>query len=113
MLYLMGSALAFISFPLMLPVKSVAKSLSRLPGFLSLPPLHHDLTRQAISHVQSHQVDRYTYQEVQIYLCDPDSPGAQDRIEHQIHQDFIAGRVAVVDGWLLSETEVTLLAMVK
>ena len=113
MLCLMGSALTFISLSLMFPVKSVAKALRRLPGSLALLPLHHDLFRQARGHMLAHSFDPRTYQAAQTYLRDPDSPVALDRFEHQVHQDFVAGRVAVVDGWVLSETEMALLSIVK
>lgn len=68
MLCLMSSALAFISLPLMFPVKSVAKALS---------------------------------------------PVALDHFEHQVYQDFVAGRITVVDGWVLSDSEMALLAIEK
>ena len=93
----------FLSLPLMLPVKSVAKALSRLPGSLALLPLHHDLIRQVRGHMQIHSVDSRTYQVAQTYLRDPASPVALDRFQYQVHQDFVAGRVAVLDGWVLSE----------
>ena len=113
MLWLMGSALAAVSLSLALPVKSVAKSLSRLPGSLSLLPLHNDLFRQARRHMQAHPGSQHIYQAAQTYLRTPDDPLALERFEHQVRQDFVAGRVTVVDGWVVAETELALLALVK
>jgi hypothetical protein len=92
MLCLMSSALAFASLPLLFPVKSVAKAL-----------------RQGRGHRQARSVDHHTYQGTQTYLGDTNSLVALDRFKHQVHEDFVAGRITVVDGWVLSESEMALL----
>jgi hypothetical protein len=113
MLWLMGSALAAVSLSLALPGKSVAKVLDCLPGSLSLLPLHNHLFQQARRRMQAHPDDRRLYQTAQTYLRAPDSPLALNHFEHQVRRDFVAGRVTVVDGWVVAETELALLALVK
>jgi hypothetical protein len=113
MLWLMSSALAAMAVSLALPVKSMAEGLGCLPGSLSLLPLHNNLFRQARRRMQTHPGDRRIYQAAQTYLYAPDNPVSLDRFEHQVRQDFVAGRIAVVDGWVVAETEVALLALVK
>jgi hypothetical protein len=47
------------------------------------------------------------------YLRVPDDPVARARYEHQARQDVVAGRVAVVRGWVVAETELALLSMIE
>ena len=113
MLWLMGSALATVYLSVALPVEAVTRPLGRLPGSLGLLPLQNDLLRQARRRIQARPGNRRLYQAAQTYLRSPDNPVALDRFEHHVRRDFVSGRVTVLDGWVVSETEVALLASVK
>ena len=112
-LRLMGSGLASLCLSLMAPPEAVANALSRLPGSLSLLPLREEVLRQARRHMQFQPVDRSIYQAARSYLHDPDHLSAVGRFERRVRKDFVAGRVAVVDGWVISETELAFLALLK
>lgn len=113
MLRFLGSTLAIVSLSLMSPVKSVSKVLRRLNGPLGLLPLHYHAYRQARRHMRTRAVDRRSYQVARAYLCAPDSPVALERLDNQVHQDYVTGCVAVVDYWVISETELALLALIN
>jgi hypothetical protein len=110
---LIGLALAAMFLSVALPAKSMAKRFGCLPGSLSLLPLHPDLFRQARRRMQAHPGDRRLYQTAQAYLRTPDNLHVLDHFEHQVRQDFVAGRLTVVDGWVVAETELALLALVR
>jgi hypothetical protein len=112
MLWLIGSVLAAVSLAPAFPGKSVAKALGCLPGSLSLLPLHDKLFRHARRYLHSHPGSRSLAQTAQIYLRSPDNPHSLARFEQQVRRDFVAGRVTIVDGWVVADTELALLALV-
>lgn len=112
-LRLMGAALATGHLSMMLPVRSEARTFAGLPGSLSLLPLQDGLFRRARRRMQAHPRNRRLYQEALTYLRASDSARARERFEHHARLDFVGGRVTVIDGWLVSETELALLALVR
>lgn len=111
MLRLMGSALAALPLSLTLPIKSRAKPPGDLPGSLSLLPLHPGLFRQARRCLEAHPGRRRLYQVTQNFVHAMDNPHALARFRHIVRQDFLAGRVTVLDGWVVADTEMALLAL--
>jgi hypothetical protein len=112
MLRLMGSVLAAASMLLILPIQSLAKVCGCLPGSLSLL-VSRDVCRQARRRVQTQPCERHVFQAAHAYVRAPDNPVALARFEYQVRQDFVAGRVTVVRGWVIAETELALLALVE
>jgi hypothetical protein len=69
--------------------------------------------RQARRQMRLHPVDPTRYRAAQRYLRHPGDRSALGRFEGTVQQDFVSGRVAVVDGWVISETELAVLALLK
>jgi hypothetical protein len=83
----------------------------RLPGLLGLLPLHAALLTQARRHIKVHQGSNWSlYRAARRYRWGSENPRALAHLEHHIRRDFASGRVTILDGWLVSETEVALLA---
>jgi hypothetical protein len=113
MLQLMVSTLANMLLSLALPIKSVAEAPGCLPGSLRLLSLHDDLFGQARLVMQAHPDRRRLNHAAQAYWHAPGNPRALDCFEHQVRQEFVAGRVIVLDGWVVAETELALLALIR
>jgi hypothetical protein len=84
-----------------------------LPGSLGLLPLDTNLLRQAELRMRSGSRTRAAGAVVASFLRDPDNEVAVERFTLQVRSDIAAGRVTTVDGWLVADTELALLASIR
>jgi hypothetical protein len=69
--------------------------------------------RHARRQMQLQPCERESVDAAQAYILAPENASARARYEHQARQDFIAGRIAVIQGWIVADTEVALLSMIE
>jgi hypothetical protein len=112
-LRLLGSALAAFSFSPTLSSRVSRVDASALPGSLRLLPLDSNLLRQAEMLMRFDSRHRGAGEEVASFFRDPDNEVVVERLMMQVRSDMDAGRVTTVDGWLVADTELALLASVR
>ena len=112
LLRLMGPALFAASLSLKLPSQLLAMARQRVPDPLRLIASR-ETCRHARRRVQLRGCDRPAVQAAHAYLHAPENPVARAHYERQAREDFVAGRVAVVRGWVVAETELALLSMIE
>jgi hypothetical protein len=111
MLRQMASAFATSCVPLL--TTSAPKPYGPLPESLRFLPLRRDMLRQARRLIQAQPWSRRASHVAQSYLAAPDDPLVLRRFERQVRRDFGAGQITILDGWLISKTEVALLASIQ
>jgi hypothetical protein len=62
--------------------------------------------------VRSRPCDPRATRAAAAYAAAPDDPRAKAQFEQRARHDFTAGQVAVLDGWVVADTELALLAIV-
>ena len=106
----MASALAAAFALLIWPAQRATRPL-RLPA--SLGPLASRKTcRHARRQMQVQPCARESVDAARAYILAPENAFTRARYEHRARQDFIAGRIAVIRGWVVADTEVALLSMI-
>jgi hypothetical protein len=110
-LRLMTSVVAALSLPLSAPVRAGAEVGCRLPGSLRMLPPRGDLLRRARELAAARSTSREALQAAQDYFQRPKNRVALTRFEEQARRDFAAGRVALLDGWVVADAELALLAL--
>jgi hypothetical protein len=76
-------------------------------------PLDTNLLRQAELRMRSGSRTRGAGEVVASFLRDPDNEVVVERFMLQVRSDIEAGRVTTVDGWLVADTELALLASIR
>jgi hypothetical protein len=76
-------------------------------------PLDTNLLRQAELRMRSGSPTRGAAEVVASFLRNPDNEVVVERFMRQVHSDIAAGRVTTVDGWLVADTELALLASIR
>jgi hypothetical protein len=112
-LRLLGSSLAAFPFSLALSSQVSRADARALPGSLGMLPLDTNLLRQAELRMRSGSRTRGAVEVVASFLRNPDNELVVERFMRQVHSDIAAGRVTTVDGWLVADTEVALLASIR
>jgi hypothetical protein len=107
----LGAAIAALSLPPALQAGSPADVLEDLPGSLSLIGLRRSVLSAAARRQRMAPIGRHQYQAAQALLTGPADPRVRDAFTRQVRADFWAGQVALIEGWVLADTEVALLAL--
>ena len=108
----MGAALGGAACSLLLPGASLEQAGVGVPGPLRLIASR-ETCRHARRRVQVRPCAWSAVQTAQAYLRAPEDAVARSCFEQQARQDVVVGRVSVVRGWVVAETELALLSMVR
>jgi hypothetical protein len=107
----MASALAAAPLSAVLP-KHLLAATYPVPGPLELIASR-DTCRDARLHAQLLPCNRSALHVARACVEGPDDAAVRAAYEHGVRQDFLAGRVVVVRGWVVAETELALLSMIE
>lgn len=109
----LGSCLSLGSLSFAASEASTSDTSQSTPDCLSIANIHNEVIRLAQSLVQNSNISQSTHSVVSTFLRQPGSSISVRRLEHHIRRDIVDGRTAILDGWVISETELVLLASVN
>ena len=112
MLRTMGAALAGAACSILLPGASLVQASVGVPGPLRVLASR-ETCRHARRRVQVRPCAWSAVQTAKAYIRAPADAVARSRFEQQSRQDVVVGRISVLRGWVVAETELALLSMVK
>jgi hypothetical protein len=110
---LLGSVLTAFSLSPRAARGALRTDFGPLPGSLGILPLHARLLRDAERRVRTRSYDSGAVAAVESLLRQPADREVIERFNLQVQADMAAGRIAIVDGWLVADTELILLASIR
>lgn len=113
MLTCLGSLLSLGSLPLATVAEGSSGARDSTSDYDALIDINGDVVRKALRQLRLCTVELKTISIVQAYLLDPGSAVSTQRLQHRIHSDFVAGQTTTLDGWVISEAELVLLASIS